>query len=168
MFKMNKLISAILGSTLLVASSASKAENIAEIYELALKNDPSFLAAEANLKIGELQEMSGLSGLLPQVTGNGSYGLGGKSHLSRNNDTTTLDQHSGGQSYNISLNQTLFDMSSWFRFRTGELKSEQAQAQFSADQQDLIIRVTDAYLFVLRANDTLDTSLAQEKALNVN
>jgi outer membrane protein len=43
--------------------------------------------------------------------------------------------------------------------------SEQAEAQFGADQQSLIVRVAEAYFNVLRSIETLEATIAEEKAL---
>jgi outer membrane protein len=43
--------------------------------------------------------------------------------------------------------------------------SEQADAQYRADETELLVRVTDTYIRVLRAIDTYQTALAQEKAI---
>ena len=55
-------------------------------------------------------------------------------------------------------------MSAWFRFKSGKERTKQAQAQFSFDQQDVIVRVAEAYFDVLRQIDNLEASKAEERA----
>ena len=67
-------------------------------------------------------------------------------------------------SYGISLQQNILDLSAWFRFKSGKERTKQAQAQFSFDQQDVIVRVAEAYFDVLRQIDNLEASKAEERA----
>ena len=66
--------------------------------------------------------------------------------------------------YDVSLSQTLFDLSAWFGWRAGKEQTQQAKANLSAAQQDLIVRVVKAYFGVLRAQDNLRASQARERA----
>ena len=68
-------------------------------------------------------------------------------------------------SYGVSLSQAIFDLPAWYSFQSGKALSESAQAQFAADQQSLIIRVSEAYFSVLRAYDNLQTRDAEQRAI---
>ncbi len=152
-----------------------RADTLADIYELALENDAELKAAEASYKAGRESKAQGRSALLPQVVASGEYS---KSDIdsesiriqpitntdyinfpsSSNNDTDT-------KGYSISLQQNIFDLPAWFSFKRGKQLSKQARAQFSADQQAVIIRVAEAYFNVLRAADNLQTANAEVAAL---
>ena len=67
--------------------------------------------------------------------------------------------------YNATLSQAIFDMPSWYNFQGAKKLSQSARAQFAADQQSLIIRVSQAYFTVLRAYDNLQTRNAEELAI---
>ena len=60
--------------------------------------------------------------------------------------------------------RTLFDLSAWFGWRAGKEQTQRAKADLSAAQQDLIVRVVQAYFGVLRAQDNLRASQARERA----
>ena len=68
-------------------------------------------------------------------------------------------------SYGVSLTQAIFDMPAWYQFQSGKAMSDSASAQFSADQQSLILRVSDAYLGALRAFDNSETRKAEQRAI---
>ena len=53
-------------------STFLKAENLEEVYELALKNDPLLKAAEASYRAGKENKVQGRSGLLPNLSVSGS------------------------------------------------------------------------------------------------
>ena len=151
------------------ASSVASADNLRDIYELALRNDPTIRAAEASYKAGLEAENLGRSGLLPQIGGNAEYGLSNTQSQSENPIGATLipsesESDSTTNAWGVSLDQRVFDMPAWFGFTQGKELTRQAQAQFAADQQQLIVRVAEDYFGVLRALDNLDASRAQERA----
>ncbi len=160
---------AAIGITILTSCSlATAADNLRTIYELALRNDPTIRAAEANYKAGLEFENLGRAGLLPQVNARAFYN---SSDLSNTGDfpagdlliPNVNDTQADTTAWGVSLDQRVFDMPAWFGFTEGKELSRQAQAQFAADQQDLIIRVAEAYFDVLRALDNLRVARAQER-----
>jgi outer membrane protein len=165
----------IVAGLVLILSTASHglwADSLRDIYELALENDAQLKAEEAQYLANRETEKLARSRLLPQVGAN--YTKGGS-------DTDTATESfdvSGGvntvqtdtnrdvntEAFRVSLNQALFDLPAWFSFQSGKEVTKQAEATFAANQQNLIVRVVDAYLLVLRAQDNLEASKAQERA----
>ena len=148
----------------LMASQVSLADTLTDIYESAVQNDPVLRAARANFNADRENKNIARGALLPQLSVSGDY------TQSELNDSSPIVGMGGlidsdVTSYTISLNQTIFDMPSWYSFQSGKALSESARAQFSADQQSLIIRVSEAYFNVLRAHDNLQTRDAEERAI---
>jgi outer membrane protein len=87
-----------------------------------------------------------------------------------NGNVVVQNQTTGSRTYttryDISLSQTLFDLSAWFDWKAGSERSKQAEAIVAAAQQNLIVRVSEAYFGVLRAQDNLRAAKAQERALS--
>jgi outer membrane protein len=111
--------------------------------------------------------------LLPQINATGEYSETDSSSSSArffelDNDLIPSrsddDIDSDSTTITVSLQQTLFDLSTWFTFKRGKEITKQAEAQLAADQQDLIVRVAEAYFDVLRALDNLEASKAEERA----
>jgi outer membrane protein len=161
----------------LIASQSVFADTLLDVYELAVKNDPQLKAAEASYRANIETEKLGRSALLPQITAQAYYQDAEVDSHTRSvststgafgNSSTVIDQKyntdSETESYTISLNQALFDLPAWFTFRAGKKISEQAEAQLAYDQQELIIRVSEAYFNVLRGRENLDASKAEERA----
>ncbi len=163
-----------LGLALLWTGSSAGADTLQQIYQLALKNDATLKAAEATYRANRETENIALSALLPQVSFQGQYrdtetetdGLAITSigpppvqtpeTSVRETETTSLT---------LSLSQQIFDLPAWFSFQSGQETSKQAKAQLAADQQELIVRVAEAYFNVLRARENLEASLAEERAV---
>lgn len=146
-------------------------DSLSAIYELALKNDPQLRAARAAYLAGSESKNIGRARLLPQVSAVGEY----TETESEGSSTSVLGQGAifgrDGQTdmdtknYSITLTQPIFDLPAWFGFQQGKELSQQAKLQFSADQQSLILRSADSYFEVLRARENLETSQAEEKAI---
>ncbi len=157
-------------AVLLFSASATMADTLTDIYELALKNDPTLRAAQANYRAGLESKNIGLAGLLPQINANANYTdseqttTGTNSFSSITGAGTDSDAELTSKGWGITLDQKLFDMPAWFAFEQGKQLNVQAEAQFAADQQDLVVRVAEAYFDVLRAKDNLSASKAQEAA----
>ena len=164
---------ALITTSLLLLPAALRADTLLDVYELAVKNDPVIKAAEATYRAGKEYEVQGRSPLLPQIGAQADYGETdvaqkssrtfqfGESNFSSNTDYDIEDEE---ENYYLTLSQKLFDVPAWFSFRQGKELSKQAEAQFAADQQELIVRTVEAYVLVLRAIDNLKSSRAAETA----
>ena len=144
---------------------------LAGIYGLALRNDPVLAVAEASYRVGQEQKRIGLAGLLPQV--NGSYAIDSVEQEARGGFaigpqviSSDTDSEIEQDQWSINLEQPVFDLPAWFSFRQGSELSEQAAATFSQAQQDLIVRVINAYTQVQRAGANLEASGAQVEAFD--
>lgn len=147
---------------LLSAAPLANADNLLEVYQKALENDPTLRAAQANYRANVEQENIAFSVLLPQVNASANYTT---SESDADNGTTVRSSESDSYGWKVSASQTIFNANQWFNFRSAEFVTAQAEAQFAADQQDLIYRVVEAYLNVLRAVSNLTTARAEEAAL---
>jgi outer membrane protein len=162
----------ILALTLSLGSTVGHAESLRDIYELALENDAQLKAEQAQYLANLETEKLGLSALLPQLNANYDYGNEDRDTDSESIDfdgnlgtiTTSTNTDLDTDGYSVNLNQAIFDLPAWFRFQSGREVTKQAEATFAANQQNLIVRVVEAYLGVLRAQDNLDASKATERA----
>lgn len=171
---MKQLFKPLLIASLIATANLGYSDTLKQIYELAVQNDAQLKASEATFKANQETENIALAGLLPQINGSAGY-----SELNANSDSAETTAFFSGnpstfggaserrtqqESYSVSLSQPLFDLSKWFSFKSGKEVSKQAESQFAADQQDLIVRTVKAYLAVLEATDKLEASRAEERA----
>ena len=158
-----------------VPSEDAHAESLRDIYELALENDATLKAQQAQYLAGLEDENAALSRLLPQVTAAYNYqdsdtdttspGILGFDPTGRPIIGDTFDNTNiQTDTYRVSLQQALFNLPAWFSFQSGKELSKQAEATFAANQQSLIVRVVEAYLAVLRSQDNLRAARAREEA----
>jgi len=145
--------------SLIAISSPLRTENLADVYELALKNDPLLKAAEATYKAGKENRTQGIAGLLPTLS------VGGSTNWNEYRvEEQIIDQYNSN-SYLASLNQPIFRLDKWFQFERGTALSEAASAEFAYQQQETMIRVASAYFNVLNSIDSLNAARAEEKAI---
>lgn len=160
---------AITLSILAMTTGTSQAESLAGIYELALKNDASLKSAEATFKANSETEKQALAALLPNLSASASrtktdVETTGFSREVLTTDPVTSELDNTSDAWGATLSQTLFDLSAWYTFQSGKETSKQAEAELAASQQDLIIRVAEAYFNVLRNIENLQASKAEERA----
>ena len=137
-------------------NTSAIAETLSDIYSIAVKNDPVFLAAKANYKADKETLKQGRAVLLPQLAGSANK-LEPRDPTSTNPDKTT---------YSASLSQSLFNVPAWFQFKSAKTMDQVAEATFAANQQDLIIRVSETYFNVLRAYENKQTREAELSAIS--
>jgi len=170
---MKRTAVALSSLALFLASTGLQADSLRDIYELALENDAQLRAEEATYLARRETESLGRSALLPQVSG--SYTFQNQDSESTSQSVNFLEPGLPLQDlkretdvdvegYRFSLQQALFDLPAWFSFQSGKEVTREAEATFASNQQNLIVRVIEAYLGVLRAQDNLAASRAQERA----
>ena len=69
-------------------------------------------------------------------------------------------------SYDLTLRQTLFRWDQWAALRRADAQVAQAEADYQAAQQDLILRTSQRYFDVLAAQDTVDAAQATLEAFS--
>ena len=155
--KFNKII--VVLSFVALSGNQIGAEDLKDIYQLALINDPTFKAAEALFRAGKEYKVQGRAGLMPSLSISGStawneYRL----------EESLLDEYNSN-SYSGTLQQPVFRLDRWFQFRQGKALSESAAADFAYQQQETMIRVATSYFSVLNAKDSLSAAEAEVEAI---
>ena len=154
-----KKLSFIVSLILIFGINSLRTENLAEVYELALKNDPLLKAAEATYRAGKENKAQGIAGLLPSLTVSGTT-----TWNEYRVEEQLIDQYNSN-AYLANLNQPIFRLDKWFQFERGNALSEAAAAEFAYQQQETMIRVASAYFNVLNSIDSLNAARAEEKAI---
>ena len=164
-----------IGAALAAVAFNAQGASLRDIYELALENDATLKAQQARYLASLEDEKAARSQLLPQVlatysmqnsdTDTSAPGIIGFSPQRAPIIGNTFDNtDSNTRAFRVSLQQAIFNLPAWFSFQRGRELSRQAEASFAANQQNLIVRVVEAYLAVLRAEDRLRAAVAREEA----
>ncbi len=151
------LASGLLG--LMVALPAS-ADDLASVYREALAADPEFLAATAAWQAAlEVKPLSRAE-LLPEVFLSGTVSR--DRYDPRNSNPTSFATN---QNYSVGLRQPVYRRDRFIRLQQADSRLAQADAEFAAAKQALILRVAQRYFTVLGARDNLDFVRADKEAL---
>lgn len=144
-------------------SFSASADTLMQIYDLAKTNNPEYRAAYAALQSDMQAGAIGRSAILPTISLSGqsrySDPLGPTNIGATPQDSDTLN------TYQASISQTLFDLSDWYSYRSGNLSVDRALLIWEQEEQNLITNTVSAYLDVLRAIDTLESVIAEKTAL---
>jgi outer membrane protein len=134
----------------------AQAANLSEIHQLARDNDPSYAAAREAYRAGLEALPQGKALLRPTLSLSGYL---------RHNDvetTTRTDYQSSG--YSLSLTQPLYRKQNLEGYEQAKLAVLLAEQQLSRADQDLVLRVAQAYFDVLLAQDNLASAQGQKQA----
>ena len=162
---------ALLAGWALALPGLAAAADLTEVYHRALRNDPQLREAEANHQATLEAKPQALSSLLPQLSGTGSYahdsldstslsflGISGAIQIPQTSKTDT-------RQWALELRQTLFRWDQFAALKQADAQVAQAEVDYRAAQQDVIVRSATAYFNVLAARDTLDAAEASREAI---
>jgi outer membrane protein len=163
------------GLVLAVAGAgAASAKDLVGVFEDALQNDPTIRAADANRLAQRETRPQALAALLPQITGSAAYT---RDHQSGFADTPLgnppqitvasliTSQGSVQKQWGLNLRENLFSWTNWMNLKAASGQVAQAEATYAAAEQNLILRVCQAYFNVLAALDNLEAQQASLEAI---
>ena len=146
---------------LLTASGSGNAENLLTMYQQAKATNPQLAAAAANRQaVVELKTQS-RSGLLPNVILNGAIDRRQSDDLTVNDKPT----YSTDKSAAIRLQQPLFRYDRWIELKQADSRIAEAEAAYSAAEQDLMVATAERYFNILSAQENLAFANAEKDAI---
>lgn len=170
----------------LASVSTVSAKDLVGVYQDALKSDPQIRQADANRLASREARPQAWSALLPQLSGTLSRtqdkqdGSEAEGAIGSGSGTPTgpvlpVDGTSASvpflvnttaRTWSLNLRENLFSWSNWMSVKQADKEVAQAEATYLAAQQNLILRVAQAYFNVLSALDGLDANQASLEAIS--
>lgn len=141
-------------------ANSAQALDLHEAYTKAQTNDPRWSAARNTYLADEATSDVARAGLLPSLVATGD--------ISQNKfeaDGGVGDSDYKSTSYGAKLTQPLFNANAWYAYKSAKSIGSQAESTYRSAEQDLALRVSQAYFAVLEAQETLAYSEAEEAAL---
>lgn len=147
-------------AALLAASSPASAQSLMELYDAARGYDATYLAARALADSAQYKLAQGRALARPTV-GLTASAEQEASHndITGRQDTTTVQAGVGAEYWLLNRGNTA-------TISQAERQAIVAQADLQTAEQELIVRVAQAYFDVLAAQDTLSTAQASKKAIS--
>ncbi|MGI9274683.1 MAG: TolC family outer membrane protein [Endozoicomonas sp.] len=153
----------VLAGAVFSVQAAENEYNLLEVYKLAQKNDAQIAAARADMQATQEGATQSRAGLLPNLSL--SAGTQRQDTTSDVKNGSDIKADGAVNSWGARLTQPVFRMDRWYGYDQSKSISKQAESKFGYEQQNLILRVSEAYFNVLRAEDSLISAEAEEKAV---
>ncbi len=152
--------------SLLMSSGPSYAEDLLDIFDLAAENDPQIRQARAEFNATHTNVAQGRSQLLPSVTLTANTSRQAQGPAVSNGFIPAYSYANGFNSkgYGLSISQNLLNFEAWYSYQAILNADEAAATTLARSEQELIMRVANAYFDVLRSQDNLNTFEAELEA----
>jgi outer membrane protein len=140
------------------STDKNRLTDLITLYQEAAFSDPVLNAARSNYQASKELYWQGLSLLLPQA----SATPGGTRYFQHGQGNTIVSPGSGNsrvfdqKNYTVTLTQPVFNLTALEAFKQGDLNTRLADMRFYLAQQDLIIRVSQAYFDALTSQDNVE------------
>jgi outer membrane protein len=152
------------------------AKDLIGVYDDALRSDPQLRAADANRLASRESRPQAIASLLPQVSGTGAYtrdhNAGVQENVYQQSPTSPpyvaglqYASGTGEKQWALNLRQNVFSWQNWLTLKAANAQVAQAEANYAAAEQNLILRVAQAYFNVLTAKDNLEAQQASLEAI---
>lgn len=133
--------------------------DLVSVYQEAVDNNADLAAARAQYGAQKEVVPQARAGLLPNLSAGADL----------NNTRTELDQpamtaNRSSTVYQATLSQPIFRADRWFQLQAAKSVDEQASLQLSATEQNMILQSAESYFNVLRSQDNLASTKAEEAA----
>ena len=150
----------------LTLAGTSQAQSLTELYNMAKGYDASYQSAKSQYEANLAKADQGKAQLLPQIALTGGAT---RSQLEGYSSPTvaayTQDRTFTTQSGGLNATQPLYRPANLATYRQSQKGLDLAEAGLSQAEQDLIVRVSQAYFDVLASQDSLTFVQAQKKAV---
>ena len=147
------------------AATSAQAQSLQELYDAARGYDAGFISAKAQFEANLAKANQALGGILPNIALTGSVSRTKFEVRPDGSQVLTQDRLYGTGTGAVTLTQPLYRPAAWAAYRQGGQQLQQAAAQYEAAEQDLLVRVSQAYFDVLTSEDSLAFVKAQKEAV---
>ena len=142
-----------------LSSSGLLAQDLIDIYQMALVQDAELKIAEAEFR-AELESLPvASSALKPQI------GLSAQGSTQEIDIAPITENTIDSTGYSINLVQSLYNAESLASVDAAEANVARARAELEVSRQDLILRVAERYFAILAAEDNVEFTIAEENAI---
>jgi outer membrane protein len=147
----------------LCAWTSVSAQSLMDVYQKAMQNDTQYNAARRTLEAGLEKVVQGRAGLLPTVSV-----VGGKNHQMGDasfSEAAYVHRDVRNWNWSMQLTQPIIRFGSLAAYAQGDAQTRQAQEQFVLAEQDLMVRVAQAYFDFQVALESVQVARAQVQAI---
>lgn len=144
-------------------SASVHAESLLDLYASARGYDATYQSAKSQFDASLAKTAQAKALILPKAGLALSYAR--TNYESKSIPASAVDREFGTQTGTVSASQPLYRPADWASYEQGLKQADLAQAQLLAAEQDLVIRVGQAYFDVLASTDNLTFVKSQKAAV---
>lgn len=144
-------------------STSTQAQSLVELYESAKAYDANYQGAKAQFQANKYKADESLAGLLPSI----SLSTTDQHQTVRANepDNASYKQLLGTHTATLTAIQPLYNPTNYATYKQSRKQLGQSASQLVAAEQDLLVRVSQAYFDLLASQDSLEVVRAQRTAI---
>ena len=136
-------------STLLLSSTSVWAFNLSDAWQAAHEHSAELKQAQYQFAANQQQKPIARAALLPQVSISASH--------QRQNQFEPRKITKDSSSWKVSASQTIFNLNKWRKYQQSKIIVDAAGKQLDLAEQQLLLKVAEAYFNVLVAKESLLT-----------
>ena len=163
-----RMLAIALGASLCGALQSAAAEDLIQIYRDALASDPTLAGARASWLATQEVMPQARAGLLPLVNLAALANEQDYHQTLHTDPSTKFSQRFPQAAYTVSASQPLYRAQNLISYDQAKQQVGQADFVLASAQQDLIVRVAQAYFNVLLAQFTIELTARQKEAVSEN
>jgi outer membrane protein len=165
---LKRTLAIALGAAMGAFLPAAAAEDLVQIYRDALANDPTLASARATWLVTQENVPQARANLLPSVTLQGNANYTDFRERLHTDPSVSFAQNYPQYQYTVSASQPLYRKQNLVALDQARQTVGQADYVLSSAQQDLIVRVAQAYFDVLLARFNIELTESQKAAVSEN
>jgi outer membrane protein len=146
------------------AATSAQAQSLQELYDAARGYDAGFISAKSQFEANLAKANQSLGGILPNIALSASASRT-DFNFRQDGQAAATSRMFGTGTAAVTLTQPLYRPAAWAAYRQGGQQLQQAAAQYEVAEQDLLVRVSQAYFDVLTSEDSLAFVKAQKQAV---
>jgi outer membrane protein len=150
------------------ALGSARAEDLLQIYRDALTSDPTLASARASWMATQENVPQARAGLLPSVLLSALANEQDYKQTLHTDPQTNFSQRFPSAGYTVSASQPLYRAQNQIGYDQAKQQVSQSDYVLASVQQDLIVRVAQAYFNVLLAQFTIELTESQKAAVSEN
>lgn len=157
------MLSVFAGMAAAFLAGSCAAQSLVDVYQKARLHDPQYNAARRSLEAGLEKGPQGLAGLLPtvNVVGGSSDQVGEASF----SDAAYVHRDVRSWNWSVQFTLPLIRLGNAAAYAQGNAQVRQAREQFALAEQDLILRVAQAWFDVQVAQENVQVAQGQVQAI---
>jgi outer membrane protein len=141
-------------------------EDLVAAYKLAVDSDPELKRARAAMLDAMEAKPQSRARFLPSLNGGADYTYQHRDqNFAPDSGIPDSSKSFGSYGYSLNLSQPIYHYDAFVQSRQADSQVAQAQVNFVAAQQDLILRVSASYFEVMAAQDNLTFARAEKEAI---